>query len=273
MFLKPTNLDAEQHRDLRFSPNQPYDFARELVMIPVVAGEITRVAREMPIVFPKGEGVPQALTGVNPGENLHVKDSGHWLGRYIPAHIRRYPFVLAEVDVSDAQRAEKGRQFAVQFDALARHFERPDGHALLDAQGKPTEVLKKVQQILMGLQQDQERTRALVEQLDQAGLLVERNIQVNPAGNAANDSEDKSHALSGLRLVDEKALAKLDADALAKLRDSGALALAYAHLLSLTNLQDGLIAKAQAGTGTEPPANLDELFGGSDDDFSFDFDS
>src|SRR5690554_6783747 len=262
MFLKPTNLDAEQHRDLRFTPNQPYDFARELVMIPVLAGEITRVAREMPIVFPKGEGVPQALTGVNPGENLHVKDSGHWLGRYIPAHIRRYPFVLAEVDVSDAQRAEKGRQYAVQFDAAARHFERPDGHALLDAQGKPTEVLKKVQQILMGLQKDQERTRALVAQLDQAGLLVERSITVTQG--------EEKHELGGFRLLDDKALAKLDADTLAKLRDSGALALAYAHLLSLTNLQDGLIAKASSAG--QAPANLDEVFGG-DDDFSFDFDS
>lgn len=271
MFLKPTNLDAEQHRDLRFTPNQPYDFARELVMIPVLAGEITRVAREMPVVFPKSEGVPQALTGVRPGENLHVKDTGHWLGRYIPAHIRRYPFVLAEVEISDAQRAEKGRQYAVQFDAAARHFERPDGHALLDAQGKPTEVLKNVQQILMGLQKDQERTRALVAQLDAAGLLVEREIQVNPTANAANDTEDTSHALSGLRLVDEKALARLDAETLATLRDSGALALVYAHLISLTNLQDGLIAKAQAGTGATP-AHLDELFG-SDDDFSFDFDS
>mgnify|MGYP002621356009 CR=1 FL=1 len=100
MFLKLTNLDAEQHRDLRYTPNQPYDFARELVMVPVVSGEVTRVAREMPIVFPKAQGVPQALLGVKPDESLHVRDSGHWLGRYIPAHIRRYPFVLAEVPTS-----------------------------------------------------------------------------------------------------------------------------------------------------------------------------
>ena len=264
MFLKPTSLDAEQHRDLRFSPNQPYDFARELVMIPVIAGEISRVAREMPIVFPRGEGVPQALTGVRPGENLHVKDTGHWLGRYIPAHIRRYPFVLAEVPVSEAQRAEKGRQYAVQFDAAARHFEQPDGHALIDDQGQPTEVLKKVQQVLMALQQDQERTRGLVEQLDKAGLLVERSITVTQG--------EEKHELGGFRLLDEEALARLDAETLARLRDSGALTLAYAHLLSLANLQDGLIAKAQSASGTETPADLDEVFG-SDDDFSFDFDS
>lgn len=271
MFLKPTNLDAEQHRDLRFASNQPYDFARELVMIPVLSGEVTRVAREMPIVFPKGQGIPQALVGVKPGENLHVKESGHWFGRYIPAHIRRYPFLLAEIPVSDAQRAETGRQYAVQFDAAARHFQRSDGHALLDDQGRPTEVLKKVQQILMALQQDEDRTAALVVQLDSAGLLTGGNIEVNPAGNVASDSEDKSYALTGLRVVDEQALAGLDAQTLACLRDSGALTLVYAHLLSLTNLQDGLIAKAKGGTKA-PLATLDEIFD-RDGGFTFDFDS
>lgn len=264
MFIKPTSLDAEQHRELRFTPNQPYDFARELVMIPVLSGEASRVAREMPLVFPKGQGVPQALAGVRPGENLHVKETGHWLGRYVPAHLRRYPFVLAEVPVSDAQRAEKGRQYTLQFDAAARHFEQPDGHALLDEQGQPTEVLKKVQKILMALQQDQERTRALVAQLEQAGLLMERGITVTQG--------EEKHELGGFRLLDEKALASLDAEALGKLRDSGALALAYAQLLSLTNLQDGVIAKAHSAFGVETPSDLDEVFG-SDDDFSFDFDS
>ncbi|MGM0693358.1 MAG: SapC family protein [Pseudomonadota bacterium] len=262
MFTRPTALDASAHRDLRFTANQPYDFARDLMLIPLVAGEATRVAREMPIVFPMGEEVPQALVGVRPGENLHVKDSGHWVGRYVPAHLRRYPFLLAEISTSEDQQSEKGRQYALQFDAAARHFERPDGQALIDSQGKPTEILQKIQKVLMSLQQERERTLELVKKLDQAGLLVERSITVV-------QGEDK-HELGGFRILDEKALARLDAEPLAKLRDSGALALAYAHLLSLSNLKDGLIAKAAAGADAAP--DLDEVFG-SDDDFSFDFDS
>ncbi|WP_394425067.1 SapC family protein [Vreelandella stevensii] len=265
MFQNPTALDADQHRNLRYTPNQPYDFARELVMVPVVSGEVTRVAREMPIVFPKGEGVPQALLGVKPKESLHIRDSGHWMGRYIPAHIRRYPFVLAEVPTNDAQRAEQGRQYAVQFDADARHFERPDGHALIDTQGQPTDVLKKIQRVLLVLEEDQARTRQLVSQLDKAGLLVEQPITVKQG--------DQPHRLGGFRLLDTKAFATLEAETLATLRNSGALALAYAHLLSLTNLQDGLIARAYRGADPETPATLDELFNEGDDDFTFDFDS
>ncbi|WP_372614474.1 SapC family protein [Halomonas sp.] len=200
--------------------------------------------------------------------NELTSTQAYWLERYVPAHVRRYPFVLAKVSMSAAELDEKGQQYAVQFDAAARHFERPDGHPLLDDQGKPTSVLKNIQKVLMTLEQDQQRTERQVAQLDAAGLLVERSIQVNPAGNTANDSEDKSHQLSGLRVVSEKALARLDADTLVSLRDSGALALVYAHLVSLTNLQDGVIAKQLDSSG--PPADIDELFG--DDDFTFDFD-
>lgn len=263
MFTELVSLDADKHRHLRFSQNQPFDFAREMVLIPVLSTEISRVAREMPIVFPKGEGVPQALVGVSPGENLHVKDTGHWNGRYVPAHIRRYPFLLSEIPQTEEQRASQGRQYAIQFDQAARHFENPNGHALLDEQGKPTKVLKKVQQVLMALQQDQLKTQQQVALLDQAGLLVERNITVTQSG--------ENKALSGMRLVDEKAFSQLEPSKLGELRDSGALALVYAHFLSLSNLQDGLIAQATSGNDSLP--SIDELFSEGDDDFTFNFDS
>lgn len=268
MFTEPVTLDTQAHRALRFSPNQPYSFCRDLMLIPLVADECSRAARDMPIVFPSGDGGPQALVGVRPGENLHVHQSGYWLGRYIPAHIRRYPFRLAQAKGSTAAPGSETR-FVLQLDPKAEHFSQSDGYALLDEQGQPTATLKRIQQVLIALEQGRYRTQQLTAELDQAGLLVVRRIQVNPADNAANDSEDTSHALRGLRIVNEKALANLDAQTLAKLRDSGALAMAYAQLLSLSNLKDGVIAKAYTGTQTTP--DIDELFDG-DDDFTFDFD-
>lgn len=259
MFERLTTLNAEQHTALRFSANQPYDFARAQVLVPVVSSEISRVAREMPIVFPKGEGVPQALVGMPPGVNVHVQDSGHWRGRYIPAHIRRYPFMLAPLpkkEESDEQR------YAVQFDAAAPHFESADGQPLLDEQSQPTAVLKKVQQVLIALMRDHSHTAKLVEQLDQAGLLVEKPVTLGQG--------DDAQSISGIRALDSAALDALEPTSFAALRDSGALTLAYAHLLSLSNLEDGVITRLGAAAKATP--NIDELFGG-DDDFSFDFDS
>lgn len=261
MFTQLVALDAEQHRTLRLTPNQPFDFARELMLIPVTVAELYKVAREMPIVFPRAGGIPQALVGDQPGRNAHINDTGHWVGRYIPAHLRRYPFTLAEIKPDAAQPSDSGRRFVVQFDAAARHFERSDGYPLLDDQGQPTDLLKKIQKVLVGLQQDQERTQALVAELEAAELLVERHIKINQMGG-------EPRVLTGLRMVDVKVLAELAAERLAKLRDSGALAVAYAHLLSLTNLEDGLLAKLPAAPKT-PPIKLADLV--DDDTLSFDW--
>lgn len=259
MFEQLTTLDSQQHAALRFSAKQPYGFARQQVLIPVVASEVTRVAREMPILFPKGEGVPQALAGMPPGINAHVKDTGHWLGRYIPAHIRRYPFMLAPLPKSadsDEQR------YAVQFDATAPHFESPDGHRLLDDNGKPTGVLKKIQQVLTALMRDHAHTRMLVGQLDRAGLLVENSVTLGQGDNA--------QSISGVRVLDSAAFDALESAMLATLRDSGALSLVYAHLLSLSNLEDGVITRLGAAAKATP--DIDELFGEDGDDLTFDFD-
>ncbi|MDQ7733691.1 SapC family protein [Halomonas sp. SpR1] len=271
MFRQLTPLQPREHQQLRFNPRQPYDFAREQMLIPLVAAETARIAREMPIVFPLNGGLPQALVGVNQGQNMHVKEgTGHWIGRYIPAHIRRYPFMLAAVPSTEAA-GKKGlgseQQYIIQFDAEASHLERPDGLALFDDQGQATETLQQIQKVLTNLERENHRTLGLVGELEAAGLLAERQIHVG--------EEDKGgKRLAGIRLVDEKALAELDADTLAKLRTSGALALVYAHLLSLNNLRDGLLAQMiRTPDVADQPMSLDELFNEGDDDFTFDFDS
>lgn len=257
MFNQLTILDAEQHASLRFSANQPYDFAREQVLVPVVSSEITRVAREMPVVFPLGSEVPQALAGMPPGVNVHVQDSGHWRGRYIPAHIRRYPFMLAPLP---KQQETDEQRYAMQFDAAARHFESAEGQPLLDAQGRPTALLRKIQQVLVSLMHDHAHTARLVAELDLHGLLKEKDVTLGQG--------DSAQSISGVRIVNESVLRSLEPQALAELRDSGALALAYAHVLSLSNLDDGIITRLGAAAKATP--DIDELFGG--DDFTFDFD-
>ncbi|WP_193085546.1 SapC family protein [Halomonas sp. 3F2F] len=266
MFRQLTPLQPAQHAQLRFNPRQPFDFAREQMLIPLVAAEASRVAREMPIVFPLNGGLPQALVGVNQDENLHVKKgTGHWIGRYMPAHIRRYPFMLAKMPEQQASGGEQ--QYIIQFDAEASHFERPDGLALFDEQGQATETLLKIQKVLTNLERENHRTLALVAEIETAGLLAERQIHVGEEGKGGK-------RLAGIRLVDEKALAELNAETLANLRTSGALALVYAHIVSLNNLRDGLLAQMTRTSDTpEPPMSLDELFNEGDDDFSFDFDS
>ncbi|MGM0986216.1 MAG: SapC family protein [Pseudomonadota bacterium] len=261
MFTRPETLNPEAHRGLRFSRNQPFDFAREAMLLPLAASELAQAAREMPIVFPKGEGAPQALVGLEPGHNLHVKETGHWQGRYVPACLKAYPFRLARYGEAEN---EADQQFVVQIDRAARHFDTPDGERLIDDQGGPAPLVKQAQKALMTLLRETRRAEQQVAQLDAHGLLADQHVLINRG-------TEQERALTGFRVVDVKALAALEGEALATLRDSGALALLYAHRLSLTNLKDGLLAHTASAAAETP--DIDALFGDGDDDFTFDFDS
>lgn len=260
MFRRPETIQPDTHGALRFSRNQPYDFAREAMLLPLAGSELNLVAREMPIVFPMHRGVPQALVGLQEGHNLHVELSGHWKGRYVPACLQAYPFRLAEVGTAD----EEGRQqFVVQIDRDARHFQTDEGEPLLNDDGSPGPLLEKAQQALMQLRQDSVRAEKRVAVLDRHGLLQAQHILIHKGS-------DDERALTGFRVVNDKALAELSGEALVELRDTGVLAMIHAHRISLTNLKDGLLA--QASRSRKAKTDLGTLFD-SDDDITFDFDS
>jgi hypothetical protein len=63
--------------------------------VPILASEFFDCAREYPIVFARGEAglVPAVLLGLRESENLFVGGDGKWDARYVPAFVRRYPFV------------------------------------------------------------------------------------------------------------------------------------------------------------------------------------
>ena len=68
--------------------------------IPLTVDEFTLVQRHYPIVFSIGDSpIPMALMGLNEGVNVFLNDDGrpNDPALYIPAYIRRYPFLLARL--------------------------------------------------------------------------------------------------------------------------------------------------------------------------------
>ena len=237
MFKKLDTLNSEKHRSLRFAPVQPYHFAAGQVLIPISAAEAFMAAREYVLVFGnETQNQVFALTGLQPGKNDYVANSGHWLGRYVPSHIRRYPFIFTEVPQQN-QTNDGERQYVIQFDTEATHLMGTEGEALFDEDGKATAMLERVQQILVNVQQNFDRTAFIVDQIQQTGILKADSLRVQGEGNNATE-------VTGFRTVDLEKFHALEADALAELRKTGALALIYAHLLSLSNLHDSVLATA-----------------------------
>lgn len=91
-------LNRDTHRELRLKPQDSLSFAAETNCVPLALVEFGDVAREYPIVFARLPGglVPVALLGLRDAENLYLNAEGKWDARYVPAFVRRYPFVAVQ---------------------------------------------------------------------------------------------------------------------------------------------------------------------------------
>jgi len=223
-YEKPVLLDREKHRKVRVQPTGGFGFARKSNSLYLATAEFNEACKEYPVVFtrsPNGKVVPVAVLGLRSEENLFVDGEGRWLARYLPAFLRRYPFVLAEVP---------GQSLAVCIDEAYGGLGETEGQALFDEQGQETPFLKQTLEFLTQYQREYARTEAFCKRLEDNGLLKETNAR-------ANLRDGRTFTINGLLVVDEKKLLELpDAVVLAMFR-SGELHLLTAHLLSLANIQ------------------------------------
>jgi hypothetical protein len=227
VYERPVVLNRERHRGLKIRPRlESFAFARDINSAPLVASEFSPAARDYPIVFAGDEPaamLPAALLGLNQDENLFVGDDGRWAGQvHVPAFLRRYPFVVAD-------QAESEEDFTVCIDEAVID-DGDDAVALFDDHGRDTPVLEHAIRFLSEYQADVQRTRSFVEQLVHHKLLVEKTVKVERSGS-------QTQTLRGFSVVDEERLQNLGAKSLQKLSRSGALGLAYVHLMSLGNVQ------------------------------------
>ncbi|MBS0200674.1 MAG: SapC family protein [Proteobacteria bacterium] len=238
IYQSPLALNRGVHRDIRLKSGPiGYGFARELNSVPLTTAEFSLASHDYPIVF-AGEGdevsLPAVLLGLTANSNLFVEEDGDWVAdRYIPAFIRRYPFVSAETDGGNDD-------FTVCIDQPMLTDDE-NGVRLFDDEGADTAVLSHAIGFLSDYQQHVTQTRAFMKQLRESGLLEAKTIRVERAGIEAQ-------VLSGFSVVNEAKLQKLPAKTLAALSKTGALGLVYVHLLSLTNVQR-LAARADAIRG------------------------
>lgn len=237
MFEEIQQLDSKAHADLRFDPQPHYGFATSVVSAPLAVSEMAATASSFPIVFPNGgKLLPVALMALSRGRNLFVSDSGEWLDDYVPAHIRRFPFILQETSVT--------QRYVVAIDPSAPQFSTDgDFQPLFNEDGEVPEdgVLAKAKAFLLQFQKEILITEKLLAPLEQHGVLVEQVFNVTRDGKT-------EVAVDGFRMVDMSKVAELDDAVLAAWTRSGLMGVIYAHLHSqihvnkLLRIQDSLVA-------------------------------
>jgi len=225
-YEKPAVLDRTKHRNLRLkgSPNG-FTFAASTIAIPLAIIEFPQALQDYPIVFAVGEtgpGAPVVLVGIREKENLFVDANGKWLGSYIPAFVRRYPFVLnIDPDTKDP---------LVLVDEACDGLSQTEGDRLFNDDGSETELTKSMLSFLGDFKMQGEFSNQFMERLKKYNLLEAQAVVVNRG-------DEPKITLDGFHIVSEKRLNELDDAAILDLARSGDLARIHTHLLSLNNIQ------------------------------------
>jgi hypothetical protein len=210
-----------------------YAFVSSLNSVPVLASEILLAAPEFPIIFSAagsdGAYMPLAVMGLRDGENLLLNADNKFTTRYVPAFVRRYPFVLGGSTDSE--------MMTLCMDADSGFFDASGekGVKLFEASGEKTPFLNELVGFLQDYHQRANVTSAFVERLHKLNLLVPMSANITIGG-----KEPSTLNVTGFYVVDrEKLKAISDEDALELFKKDG-LELIYAHLNSLSNF-NGLV--------------------------------
>jgi hypothetical protein len=202
-----------------------YAFSKRVNSVPLMAVEFPNAAPEYAIVF-AGTGdamVPAVILGMRADENLYLTKQGGWTGNYIPAFVRRYPFVFAG--------SADGKTYTLCIDESFKGFnQEARGQRLFNEEGKPTAYVENVLKFLEQFQIEQRRTQALCRKLQELNLLEPMRAQFNLGSG-------EQLALTGFMAVARDRIRTLNPEALAELVKSDQLELIYLHLQSMRNFQ------------------------------------
>ncbi len=203
-----------------------YAFSKHVNSVPLMAVEFPNAASEYSIVFAGTEEavVPAVILGMRSDENLYLAGQGGWKAKYVPAFVRRYPFVFST--------SEDGKTFNLCIDEAFSGFNQNGrGEPLFGADKKPSPYVAKVLKFLEQYQIESRRTQAFCRKLVEMKLLEPMRAQ-------ASLGSGEKLSLSGFMAVNRDRVKALAADKLAELAKTDELELLYLHLHSMRNFAE-----------------------------------
>lgn len=204
--------------------------------IPLTSDEFISASRHFPIVFSAGDNpVPLALMGLNEGVNAFVDAEGALINPvYVPAYIRRYPFLLAKL-------RQDADELSLCVDPTTEAVgDFPDGDPLF-VDGEPSEHTKAILGFCEQFEQAGQRTGQFMDELVKSGLLMDGEVSIEV------QNAEQPFVYRGFRMVDESKLRELRGDVLRKMTQNGMLALIFAHLFSLQLMREVFAAQVNQG--------------------------
>jgi hypothetical protein len=237
-YSKPEPLSNETHAKLGLLRiDRPYGFASVSHVAPLTVAEFPAAAIVFPIIFAGEKFQPLAVMGVNQTENMFIRPDGTFEpGTYIPAYIRRYPFVLAADETRE--------RLVVCIDRGAPMIGELPDLALFDSAGQPTDYTKNSIQFCNDFEVEVRRTEWFVNILRELDLFETRTATFTPS-NPDGTPAGPPQIVAEYFAVSEVKFRALPDTKIRELIDNGVVSQIYTHLASLMGW-DRLIAIAVA---------------------------
>jgi len=216
-------VSKARHANWSVEVGNDYAFSRKVNSVPLAAVEFPGAAAEYAIVFAgSAEAVtPVVILGMRDQENLYLGPLGGWQAKYVPAFLRRYPFVFSSND--------EGKNFVLCIDEAFPGFNQEGrGEKLFDEEGKPSPYTANVLKFLQSYQVEFRRTEAFCRKLQELNLLEPMRAQMTLG-------TGERLALTGFMVVNRARLKTLSGEKLLEMARTDELELVYAHLQSMRN--------------------------------------
>lgn len=214
-------LNKTKHENLKIGHIDNYKYASDLKDCIISVSEFFAASCSQPIVFAQsdtGEYLAASILGLEDKQNHFVDDKGKWkTGEYVPAYVRRYPFVFAKVQDDFA--------LAVDMDC-DQVSEQGEGQFIFE-DGESSSFTNGVMKFLQDHQSDHVRTQSFIKKLADFDLLEEASAQVSKSG--------ESYTVAGFKRVSEERFNALNQEQVFDLHRSGYYKLIVAHLMSMQN--------------------------------------
>ncbi|WFL76742.1 SapC family protein [Altererythrobacter arenosus] len=234
-------LNSRDHAGWKSKAFDDIEFFASTHAIPLTVDEFVDAQRNYPIVFTANDNpLPIALFGLNEGVNTFIKEDGKLEDNvYLPAYVRRYPFILARLN-------QESEDLSLCFDPSAGVVgEFDQGNDLFTGEGQASEFTNSILEFCRRFEESGHRTRNLIEQLVKHDLLMDGEIAIT-----RNDNPDRPFVYRGFKMVDEQKLRDLPTEVLEEMSKNGMLMIIHAHLFSLNLMR--IIFARQSAQGKVP---------------------
>jgi hypothetical protein len=223
-------LNNVDHKDTRVITERSARYGDAVMFAMIFPFEFRSVQAFYPILFhrdQRGEMYPVALFGFEAGENLFLDDAG-WHARYVPAMIRRQPFLIGFEAETRPGETEKRRMLSL--DTAHPRVSTERGEPLFQPLGGRTPFLEEMATLLEAMYHGGEMNRKFIEALQEHGLIENVTFDIALANGSRNQ-------LLGFFAIDEEKVRGLSGEALGQLSRNGFLMPLFMMLASTSNVR------------------------------------